>query len=132
MSTKPIDIADEALAAIRRARELFATIESPAIQADPAWAEAVQTVDRAERAATALTEYGRLRPERLAGRRARLWFSLFQTQADHTSTNLRRHDDDEAVGRRGRTSHPCRPAPRRRDAPRHPLADRDGPGAARG
>ncbi|MFP6663772.1 MAG: hypothetical protein VCC00_06200 [Deltaproteobacteria bacterium] len=67
MSTKPIEIADEALAAIRRARELFATIESPAIQADPAWAEAVQTVDRAERAATALTEYGRLRPERLAG-----------------------------------------------------------------
>jgi hypothetical protein len=67
MSTKPIAIADEALGAIRHARELLARVESPAIRADPAWEEAVSTVERAERAAIALTEYGRLRPERLEG-----------------------------------------------------------------
>ncbi|MEO2166928.1 MAG: hypothetical protein ABGY42_02190 [bacterium] len=67
MSTKPIEIADEALVAIRRARALFASIESPAVRADPAWEEAVETVDRAERATLALTEYGRMRPEHLEG-----------------------------------------------------------------
>lgn len=67
MSATPIQVADEVLETVRKAKSLLATIENPAIQLDPAWEEVVHTVERAERAAQALSEYGRLRPERLAG-----------------------------------------------------------------
>lgn len=65
MSATPITVADETLDLLRKAAALLASIESPAVQMDPAWEEAVVTVARAERATQALTEYGRLRPERL-------------------------------------------------------------------
>ena len=67
MSATPIAVADETLELLRKAQALLATIENPAIQLDPAWEEAVDSVARAERATQALTEYGRLRPERLEG-----------------------------------------------------------------
>lgn len=67
MSATPIAVADETLELLRKAQALLATIENPAIQLDPAWEEAVDSVARAERATKALTEYGRLRPERLEG-----------------------------------------------------------------
>ena len=67
MSATPIAVADESLELLRKAAALLATIDNPAVQMDPAWEEAVETVARAERATKALTDYGRLRPERLAG-----------------------------------------------------------------